>query len=218
MQLVVAIVLAVIAVISLAMRKSLSGIMSYLANVVTVLTGVGAVLFLLLTLVTSSSNSLVTAAPTSSQSSQAVNTAASPTTQVADTPLPVSTATQQPITSIDFTVQATAQRSDTRLDVKKGQYVTIEYIGGSWRAGDPNRWALVGANGDPAVPHGQNLGFPIPNENLLMLIGGVGNSPPIAIGVKNEFQSNTDGVLWLGPNDDTPEDNIGSLTVRISIR
>jgi hypothetical protein len=214
----VAIVLAVIALISLAMRKSLSGIMSYLANVVTVLTGVGAVLLLLLpALQTPSSNPSATALPTSSSNDQVLNTAVSPT-QVVETPLPVPTATQQPITSIDFTVQATAQRSDTRLDVKKGQYVTVEYIGGSWRAGDPNRWALVGANGDPAVPHGQNLGFPIPDENLLMLIGGVGNSPPIAIGVRNEFQSNTDGVLWLGPNDDTPEDNIGSLTVRISIR
>ncbi len=215
----VAVALVIITVVLLVIRKILpDGFITYLANVITIVAGIGAILaFIIPTTQPSPSDLSTTLTPTSPKVVMATDTEVA-SNAVSETPIPTNTPTQQPITSIDFTVQANAQRGDTRLDVKKGQYVTIEYIAGNWRAGDPNRWALVGANGDPAVPHGQNLGFPIPNENLLMLIGGVGNSPPIAIGVKNEFQSNTDGVLWLGPNDDTPEDNIGSLTVRISIR
>lgn len=116
-------------------------------------------------------------------------------------------------------VQSIVKRTNTGILLRKGQMVLIEYVGGSWRAGASPTWPLVGVRGDPQVPRGQNLQFTLPNEYPMTLIGGVGASQAFAISNERfELMVVSDGVLWLGPNDDDFSDNYGSVTIRVSIK
>jgi Tol biopolymer transport system component len=132
------------------------------------------------------------------------------------TPQPTATAaTPTEVNAMTFTVPATQARAVTNLWVEAGQTILIEYQSGSWRAGAPPTWPMVGPDGDAQV--GSKLTFPVPDAPLASLVGGVGESRPFLVGPRAEFQSPATGVLWLGPNDDDVTDNEGSLVVRVAL-
>ena len=130
------------------------------------------------------------------------------------TPEPTATATTAPeLIVVTFTVPATQARTVTNMWVETGQTILIEYQSGSWRAGAPPTWPMVGPDGDAQVA--SKLTFPVADAPLASLVGGVGESRPFLIGPRAEFQSPAAGVLWLGPNDDDVTDNAGSIVVRV---
>ena len=130
------------------------------------------------------------------------------------TPQPTATAaTPTEVNVMTFTVPATQARAVTNLWVEAGQTVLIEYQSGSWRAGAPPTWPMVGPDGDAQVA--SKLTFPVADAPLASLVGGVGESRPFLVGPRAEFQSPAAGVLWLGPNDDDVTDNAGSIVVRV---
>ncbi|MEM7112148.1 MAG: protein kinase [Chloroflexota bacterium] len=158
-------------------------------------------------------------------SSATATTKAEPTAELTATPEPTlvptetlePTATLPPATSTltTFTVLATVSRNETGIQIEAGQQITIRYQEGSWRAGPLPTWPWVGAEGDPQVP--QKGSFPVPTSQLMTLVAGIGNQAPIPIAQYAEFTATTDGVLWLGANDDGFHDNAGELRISISV-
>ncbi len=136
-------------------------------------------------------------------------------------PTPVATATMTPSPmpplnrSIEVIVDGTTARTETGINVQPGQRLTIEYLSGSWRAGPPSIWPLVGPEGDTQVLN--KATFPVPDSPIMTLVGGIGTSLPAAFGNQLEYISNSEGTLWLGPNDDGLDDNQGQLIVRVTI-
>lgn len=117
--------------------------------------------------------------------------------------------------SVEVVVDGTAMRNDTGLSVEAGQTVLIEYLSGSWQAGPSPTWPLVGPDGDPQVASKQT--FPVTNQPVMTLVGGVGEGDPFAVGTSLEWTSDTSGTLWLGPNDDDVTDNSGELIVQVTL-
>ncbi len=115
----------------------------------------------------------------------------------------------------EITISATAARTSTGLMLSAGQPVVVEVIGGDWRAGAGNEWPAVGGGGDPQVA--SKPAFPVPDRPVMTLVAGVGSGAPFAVGERLAFTAAADGELWLGPNDDNPADNDGSLTVRVTV-
>ncbi|NOG39934.1 MAG: hypothetical protein HND43_11185 [Armatimonadetes bacterium] len=101
------------------------------------------------------------------------------------------------------------------MSITAGQWVTIEYVEGTWRAGALPTWPLVGPQGDPQVSG--KASFPVPSAWIMSLVGGIGSYQPFFVGTSITFQSSVSGTLWLGANDDGFSDNHGSLTVRITV-
>ncbi|CUS05588.1 putative Mitogen-activated protein kinase kinase kinase [Candidatus Promineifilum breve] len=115
----------------------------------------------------------------------------------------------------EITISATTARTSTGLMLSAGQPVVIEVAGGGWRAGAGDEWPAVGGGGDPQVA--SKPAFPVPDRPIMTLVGGVGGGAPFAVGERLAFTAAADGELWLGPNDDNPADNDGSLTVRVTL-
>jgi hypothetical protein len=115
----------------------------------------------------------------------------------------------------ECTVAGGQSRTMTGIYMTSGQTVLIEYLEGSWRAGPLPTWPFVGPEGDAQVP--EKSSFPVPDAWLMSLIGGISRDMPIYIGRSYQFTSQVSGELWLGANDDIFTDNVGSLTVRITI-
>jgi hypothetical protein len=116
---------------------------------------------------------------------------------------------------IEFVVEGTESRNDTGIITRPGQLLVIEYVTGSWQAGPSSTWSLVGPEGDPQVP-GKST-FPVPNANVMSLIGGFGDGTPFVVGEAMILQSPANEPLWLGANDDAFSDNSGALTVWITV-
>jgi hypothetical protein len=51
----------------------------------------------------------------------------------------------------------------------------------------------------------------------MSLVGGIGESQLFLVDERIVFVSGVSGSLWLGANDDDFSDNVGSLTVRITV-
>lgn len=159
------------------------------------------------TLITSSApSSTTTAQPITTNTQQPTPEPATPTVTVA------------PITQMVFTVDARKPRNNTLIEIDKGQHITLEYLGGKWRGGTNPPWFDVGPEGDPQVQKCRNKDFPIPCEDVMVLIASVGEALTPCNQSLCEFDSPSDGYLWLGPNDDNVTDNHGSLDIRVSVR
>lgn len=144
------------------------------------------------------------------------------TTTTTLTPSPTGTATptataesSEATTAVTVTVPATISRTNTGVIVEVEQEVSIEYVDGSWRAGPPPTWPLVGPEGDPQVA--SKVTFPNPEAPIVSLVAGVGESSVLAVGNELQFTAETSGELWLGPNDDDVSDNEGQLVVQVSL-
>lgn len=137
-----------------------------------------------------------------------------PPTEMSSPTLPPSTQTPAP-TIVELFVDARVARNMTGIQLQQGQFIRLEYLSGSWRAGPLPTWPLVDAHGDPQVA--SKASFPVPSARLMTLVGGIGDQPPFVVGLNTEFQVPASGELWLGANDDGLADNAGSLTVRLTI-
>lgn len=142
-----------------------------------------------------------------------------PTVQATDTPEPTPTVEPTPTTAVTvFVLEVSGDqlKTETGLTVQEGQHILVEYMSGSWRAGPLPTWPLVGPEGDPQVA--SKSIFPVQNAAIMTLVVGVGEERPLpADTIQFELISSTSGELWLGPNDDNPADNAGSLTLRITV-
>lgn len=138
-----------------------------------------------------------------------------PTLMPTQTPEPTATLPLPTSTPTAFTVLATVARNETGIQVQQGQQITIRYQRGSWRAGPLPTWPLVGAEGDPQVL--QKSSFPVPTSQLMTLIAGVGNQTPVPVAQYAQFTATTNGMLWLGANDDGLYDNAGELIITIEL-
>ncbi|MBP8973414.1 MAG: serine/threonine protein kinase [Anaerolineae bacterium] len=130
------------------------------------------------------------------------------TASVTATPLPSSVSTE-------ITVSSSHRQTDTGMSITAGQWVTIEHVEGTWRAGALSTWPLVGPQGDPQVSG--KASFPVPGARIMSLVGGIGSYQPFFVGESITFQSSVSGTLWLGANDDSFTDNHGSLTVHVTV-
>jgi hypothetical protein len=141
-----------------------------------------------------------------------------PTFTPIPTVTPLATITPAPESALltyEFTVDAQTARTTTGLILETGQQAVVSYIGGEWRAGPGPTWSLVDALGDSQVA--AKTTFPVPNNRLMLLIGGVSDDPPQPIGDQATLTADRRGMLWLGPNDDGTADNAGSLRVGVSL-
>ena len=146
-------------------------------------------------------------------------TTPSPTPTTTPSPTPTTTPSPTPTTTpsagLELIVPAATPRHDTGIVIAAGQHVLIEVIDGEWQPGPSPGWPPVGADGDGRVPIGD--AFPLPDQPLMALIGGIADGRPIAVGDRLEFVAAAGGELWLGPNDDDTSDNAGSLRVRVVV-
>ena len=158
------------------------------------------------------------ATPTPVPTDTPVSTATPTATAIASPSLPpmaLTTATDEPSDANAVEVGAAVPRNLTGLYVVAGQQLSIEYVGGHWRAGGSSSWPMVGPRGDDQVPHEDT--FPVDGAQLMSLIGGIGGGRPFLVGEGVVFESADSGYLWLGANDDNCSDNGGSLTVRVTL-
>jgi len=121
---------------------------------------------------------------------------------------------------VTITVPGTSRGTDTGLDLRAGDRVTLSATG---RVIAGRRAGEVGPEGGNATGVGSILGTrPVPNAGVGALIGYVRMSngqasQPFYIGSQQTFTAQTDGRLILLVNDDNYGDNGGEFTVRIVI-
>ena len=126
------------------------------------------------------------------------------------------TITPSPTPAADeFIIDATMPRTFTGYQVAAGQTVTVEFLSGEWRAGPAPTWSMGGPAGDTQVP--SKPSFPSPLSSMMTLVAGTGPGRAVPVGDGATFTSDIGGELWLGPNDDDPTDNAGSLRVRVTL-
>jgi hypothetical protein len=113
--------------------------------------------------------------------------------------------------SREVVVSGRQQWTPTGLHVQKGQVVTLSTTGEVQLSGDAN---------DVATPDGAKsqrmvARAPIPRTFAGALIGRVGNDRPFGIGTQTSITMPASGQLFLGINDDSPNDNQGEFRVEI---
>jgi len=132
----------------------------------------------------------------------------------ARTPTPMPTTPTPTSFSTMVVVESQPAWTNTGVELQQGDSVRIEYVSGQWKAdGTDGRWPWVGPEGcDEATRY-----YTLPYERLMSLIGRIGQSRPFLIDESREFVADVSGILSLGPNDDIYDDNLGSVTVRITV-
>ena len=106
-------------------------------------------------------------------------------------------------------VPATAGWVDTRMRVRKGEFISFN-TSGEIQLSD-NRNDRAHAAGTPRTAPNA----PMPGAYAGALIGRVGNSQPFAIGDQASVPMPFDGVLFLAVNDDERSDNAGEFVVSL---
>ena len=110
-------------------------------------------------------------------------------------------------------VQARQLWTDTGIDVRRGQQVYVDASG-------EIRWGTGGRKDGPEGEKNSpvNQARPIPNRPAGALIGRVGDSdsPFFAGSNRGPFEMRGSGRLYLGVNDDYPQDNSGTFRVVVS--
>ncbi len=128
-----------------------------------------------------------------------------------ETPPPTVTPPPTPGTR-SVTVPATRQWVDTGILVRQGQNVSFSATGQIQLSADGNDVAgTAGALTQRRAPRS-----PVPTVFVGALIGRIGQSDVFAIGNQDVVQMPGSGRLWIGINDDTPQDNSGQFDVRIT--
>jgi hypothetical protein len=138
-----------------------------------------------------------------------VTTSTITTDSVSTTSVP--TTTRKYTGSKTITVDAKKQYTDTGIDLKAGQVVSITYNSGTWSNTNDSGSIWSDANGGGRWP-----GTIIASGNFRALIGYTSNGPFV---VGNNYNGNPGpGRLKLGMNDKegTFYDNAGSLTVTVT--
>jgi hypothetical protein len=122
---------------------------------------------------------------------------------------------------VSVEVQGTSQGTDTGLDLRAGDRVTVEATG-MIVAG--RRVGSVSANGRQGGTSSiiGNPRYPYPQAGAGALIGAVRltdgtQTQPFFVGTQLNFTAQADGRLFLLVNDDNYSDNSGSFTVRIRV-
>jgi hypothetical protein len=121
---------------------------------------------------------------------------------------------------VTITVPGTSRGTDTGLDLRAGDRVTLSATG---RVIAGRRAGEVGPEGGNPSGVGSILGTrPVPNAGVGALIGYVRMSngqasQPFYVGSQQSFTSQADGRLILLVNDDNYADNGGEFTVRVVI-
>lgn len=121
---------------------------------------------------------------------------------------------------ITVTVPGTSRGTDTGLDLRAGDRVTLSATG---RVVAGRRAGEVGPEGGNASGVGSILGTrPVPTAGVGALIGYVRMSngqasQPFYVGSQQNFTAQSDGRLILLVNDDNYGDNGGEFTVRVVI-
>ena len=116
---------------------------------------------------------------------------------------------------LTVTVDASQARSQTGLQLTAGQVVHIWVEDGTWRMGADAAAPETGPEGDlQAAARGS---LPVTTAPPGVLIAGIGDAAPFAIGARASFESPASGMLWLGANDDDTRDNAGRMTVHVTL-
>jgi hypothetical protein len=113
--------------------------------------------------------------------------------------------------STNITVSSQQAWTTTGITVRQGQTVTFNTTGDVQLSGDTN---------DKATPAGSTTGkraqrAAMPRELAGALIGKIGNGRPFGIGNQTSIVAPASGVLFLGVNDDSFNDNQGSYQVTV---
>jgi hypothetical protein len=111
----------------------------------------------------------------------------------------------------NITVSASQAWTSTGITVRQGQTLTFNTSGEIQLSGDGN---------DKATPAGSTTGkhaqrAAMPRELAGALIGKIGNGRPFGIGNQTSIVAPASGVLFLGVNDDSFNDNQGSYQVTV---
>jgi hypothetical protein len=111
-------------------------------------------------------------------------------------------------------VRATVAWTDTGLDVKLGQRVTITASGEL----GPNKVTTTGPAGFVAKPEWNKYNV-LPSAPHMALIGRIGDQgSPFLVGGSLTGDAPADGRLFLGINDRDPLNNLGELQARIALK
>jgi hypothetical protein len=118
------------------------------------------------------------------------------------------------IGAIELTIPATSVWVDTGVDVIEGQRIKIT-AKGTWCAMDDkpkSEWCPYSGYAKSIMKI-----TPIPDAIFMCLIGKVGDGKMFAVYRDNPHESESDGRLFLGPNDWMVSDNQGELKVTIEL-
>ncbi len=111
-------------------------------------------------------------------------------------------------------VSARAAWTDTGIDVRAGDVLTIRATGTIQYTGDTG--ALAGPDG--ARGRAATGDAPLPREVIGALIARVGNAAPFFVGATPDaFRAPRNGRLYLGVNDDVLSDNRGEFRVTVTV-
>ena len=109
-------------------------------------------------------------------------------------------------------VSADEPWTDTGLDLRLGDRVTIEYVSGEWSPWPGESYDALGSGGDPRCDCNVILGV-----SHAALIGRIGDGQPFLVGEEYAGAAGETGRLYLGMNDTRLEDNSGSIRVRVQV-
>ena len=144
-----------------------------------------------------------------------ISTLASTPTRASPVPTPTLETPAPAGTVKTFTVAATASWQDTKVSVKQGEQVSIQYVSGTWSDGiTPSQ---DGSGGPDAVTCVIDI-CPMRNYPEGMLVGRIGKQI-FAIGNDISFVSALAGTLQVRMNDSDQgsDDNSGEIQIQITV-
>ena len=105
----------------------------------------------------------------------------------------------------------------TGVQVESGDLVTVDYVRGQWSAWTTTEdgGRMIGPEGYTMSPGWSNPTYTMPTTNPMSLIARIGGGSAFYVGRHKQFSAPSNGVLYLGANDNMYGDNSGSLVVRI---
>lgn len=110
-------------------------------------------------------------------------------------------------------VDSRARWTDTQVDVRAGDEISVSARGTIQMSTDPN---------DTATPSGSRTGRSAQDAPVRAsagaLIARVGNSTPVLVGDQSSFTAQQSGRLYLSVNDDHLADNRGQYEVSVTVR
>ncbi len=102
--------------------------------------------------------------------------------------------------------------TDTGIDIRAGDRLSIEAVSGEWSPWAGGSYDALGSGGDPRCDCNVLLG-----ASHAALIGRIGDGRPFLVGDDFLGASGEAGRLFLGINDTRLEDNDGSIRVRVEV-
>lgn len=116
-------------------------------------------------------------------------------------------------------IEVSAQRpwQSAGIRVRTGQVLALTYLDGTWSVWGGARGVQKQTDAAGFPGEYRSVGLPLTSAPVGALVGRIGNHDPFLVGRGVRFHTGEAGIVWLMINDQSLEDNIGSLRIEVQV-